>query len=571
MDKLKRYIEGTLELPEKYLILPVYGAGLENVGNETGRPIVKAMDQIGDDELLIRHDADSICYSDIKVINQGQSHPRIYQDMAKDPVVLGHELTSTFVKVGKNLENQYKVGQRFTIQADIYEDGVSYAYGYYYQGGMSQFGIVDGRVLHSDGGNNNLLPLKSETGYAEGALAEPWACVVAAYSLEYRTAFKTGGSVWFLGAGDSREFEFSTGFNEESHPATVYLTNVSDKMTAKIRALAGTLEVNVVEVSDVDALPVEFVDDIVLFGVDKEIIQSASTKLDKFGIFCIMAESDLNENVALDLGRVHYHRWLYIGSTGTDVSATYQASLPRNTLLGGGTAFFVGAGGPIGRMHLQRALEFSNPPKKIVCTDVSEMRLQDMKDAYAKQAEERGIELVLVNPMEKESYQAVIQTVMDAGGFSDVIVLAPIAPLIKEVAAYLAKDGLMNVFAGIARGTEVGVDIKQVYQKGIRYIGHSGSGLDDMILTLDKIESGELNAKRTVAAIGSLHYGREGLQSVKEAKYPGKVVIFNHIKEFPVTALPEFEEKLPSVYALFNNGEWTDAAEKEFLKLMLID
>ncbi len=93
MDSVKKYIQGTDDLPQKYLILPVYGAGLENVGNEQGRPIEKLMDEINDDQLLVRHDADSICYSDIKVINQGQDHPRIYQDMAKDPVVLGHELT----------------------------------------------------------------------------------------------------------------------------------------------------------------------------------------------------------------------------------------------------------------------------------------------------------------------------------------------------------------------------------------------------------------------------------------------------------------------------------------------
>jgi ABC-type proline/glycine betaine transport system substrate-binding protein len=35
--------------------------------------------------------------------------------------------------------------------------------------------------------------------------------------------------------------------------------------------------------------------------------------------------------------------------------------------------------------------------------------------------------------------------------------------------------------------------------------------------------------------------------------------------------LEEFEDKLPSVAALFNNGEWTNEAEKEFLRLMLVE
>ncbi|MCD4753927.1 MAG: alcohol dehydrogenase catalytic domain-containing protein, partial [Anaerolineaceae bacterium] len=378
MDKLRQYISGKGALPEKYQILPVYGAGLDNVGDEEGGTIEKMMDKIADDELLVRHDADSICFSDIKVIKQGQDHPRIYQNMSEDPVVLGHELTMTIIQVGEKLQDKYQIGQRFTIQADIYDKGVSYAYGYYFQGGMSQYGVIKPIVLCSDGGNNNLLPLKDSTGYAEGALAEPWACVVAAYSLQYRTTLKAGGKAWFIGVGDERNFELTTGFDTDSHPVTVYVTGLSESMTSLITKKAEECSTEVVSVETIDDLPVEFVDDIIMLGVDLEKVQSTSTKLEAFGIYCVMADEKLDKKISLDLGRVHYHRWLYIGSTSTDISATYQNSLPRNTLLAGGTVLYAGAGGPIGRMHVQRAIEFQNPPKKIVCTDVSEMRLQDM-------------------------------------------------------------------------------------------------------------------------------------------------------------------------------------------------
>jgi L-sorbose 1-phosphate reductase len=244
MDRLNEYKQGQGPLPEKYLALPVYGAGLENVGDEAGRPIYLPMDNIGPDELLIRHDADSICFSDIKVINQGQEHPRIYQNMAEDPVVLGHELTMTIVNVGDNLKGQYEIGQRFTIQADIYEDGVSYAYGYYYQGAMSQYGVVDSRILSSDGGNNNLLPLLDTTGYAEGALAEPWACVVAAYGLEYRNTLQPGGTVWFIGADDEREFEIDVDFVKKAAPKKILITNILENLTDKIKALAYDLGIS---------------------------------------------------------------------------------------------------------------------------------------------------------------------------------------------------------------------------------------------------------------------------------------------------------------------------------------
>ena len=569
MDLLERYKNVQNELPEKYMALPVYGAGLENVGDEAGRPIYLPINSIGPDELLIRHDTDSICFSDIKVINQGQEHPRIYQNMAEDPVVLGHELTMTIVKVGDNLKDQYKPGQRFTIQADIYEDGVSYAYGYYYQGAMSQYGVVDKRVLNSDGGNNNLLPLDDTTGYAEGALAEPWACVVAAYGLDYRNTFQAGGTAWFIGANDDREFVIDVGFVKKAKPKKILVTNIPEKLTNRIKSLANELGIQFDHVSDINSLDDEVVDDIILFGHDAVIIATASQKLKSHGVFCIMTDQKIPEPVPVDLGRVHYQRWLYVADSGLDISKAYQNGLKRNTLKPGGKVLFAGAGGPIGRMHVQRAIEFQNPPATIVCTDVSDLRLEDLRSTYSNQAQQRGVETIFSNPMQKESYQETIGHIMDDGGFDDIVVLAPVPRLIEEITGYVAKDGLVNVFAGIARGTTVNIDFHKIVHEGVRYIGHSGSALEDMQMTLDKIQSKELNAGRTIAAVGSLHYGKEGLQAVKDALYPGKVVIFNHIKEFPITPLEDFKDKLPSVYALFDNGEWTNAAEEEFLRIML--
>lgn len=571
MDRLEQYKKVNYHLPDMYMALPVYGAGLENVGGEDGRPIYLPMNQIGPDELLIRHDADSICFSDIKVINQGQEHPRIYQNLAEDPVVLGHELTMTIVKVGDNLKDQYQRGQRFTIQADIYENGVSYAYGYYYQGAMSQYGIVDRRILSSDGGNNNLLPLIEATGYAEGALAEPWACVVAAYGLEYRNCLQIGGTAWFIGANDDREFVLDIEFVKKCAPNKILVTNLYENLTQKIRTLANDLQIQCIQVEDIHMVDDESVDDIILFGFDSEIVVVASQKLKSHGVFCLMTETDVLDPVPVDLGRVHYQRWLYIADRGLDFSKAYQNGLKRNTLKPGGSVLFAGAGGPIGRMHVQRAIEFQNPPSTIVCTDVSDLRLGDLRDTYAEQAHKRGIEIIFSNPTQKESYQETIGRIIADGGFDDIVVLAPVPRLIEEITGYIAADGLVNVFAGIARGTTVNINFNKIIQEGVRYIGHSGSALEDMQMTLDKIQSKELNAGRTIAAVGSLHYGKDGLQAVKDAIYPGKVVIFNHIKEFPITPLEDFREKLPSVYALFNNGEWTNAAEEEFLRIMLAD
>ena len=130
----------------------------------------------------------------------------------------------------------------------------------------------------------------------------------------------------------------------------------------------------------------------------------------------------------------------------------------------------------------------------------------------------------------------------------------------------------MNVFAGLARGTMVSLDLSVVFQKDIRFIGHSASTIEDLRQMLHQTEAGELSPNRSVKAIGSLDAFSDGLKSVRDAQFPGKVVIFPQVKDFPLTPLAELKEKLPTVYAkLKDNREWTVEAEQEFLELMLLN
>ena len=196
-SKFETFREGSEPLKTTNRLWPLYGAGLENLGKD-GKLIEKPMPSYGPDELLVRHDACGLCFSDIKIIKLGEEHPRIYRKMKENPVVLGHEVSMTVVGVGDNLKAQYRPGDRFILQADIFVDGVGYAYGYEIQGGLSEYNVIDQRVLNGDNGNY-LIPIKPQTGYAESALVEPWACVIAAYYLQYRTSLKDMGTAWFIG------------------------------------------------------------------------------------------------------------------------------------------------------------------------------------------------------------------------------------------------------------------------------------------------------------------------------------------------------------------------------------
>jgi D-arabinose 1-dehydrogenase-like Zn-dependent alcohol dehydrogenase len=310
------------------------------------------------------------------------------------------------------------------------------------------------------------------------------------------------------------------------------------------------------------------VDDIVILGADADVIEAASPMLAMHGIACLMGTEPLGRKVDVDVGRVHYHRWTYVGSTGSDIALAYSAHPVRSSLKPGGKALFVGAGGPMGRMHVQRAIQRENGPSLVASTDISDMRLQDLAESFQPEADARGVEFVTLNPMNKEAYAQRMATLSDPG-FDDVVVLAPVPAVISDAATYLAPGGVMNVFAGVLRGTIAQIDLSRVYLDDIRVIGHSASSIDDLKLMLFQAESDLLSPNRSVAAIGSLEAASKGLVALQEAVYPGKVVIFPNIKPMPVTAVTDLEQTMPTVFAkLANRREWTVEAENEFLDLM---
>ncbi|MDX2140165.1 MAG: alcohol dehydrogenase catalytic domain-containing protein [Chloroflexota bacterium] len=567
-DKLTDYRRADQPLPDHNEVWPLYGAGFDNLGlNE--HTIDVPLPDIGADQLLVRHDACGICFSDVKILKLGPEHPRIYRNMQASPVVMGHEVAMTVVKIGENLRDKYKVGDRFTIQADIYINGKGFAYGYEIEGGFSKYGVIDERVLNGDEGNY-LLPVQTKTGVVESALVEPWACVVAAYRLEYRTKIKPGGTTWIIGTGeqDTRAYSISEGFNEASHPEHLLLSRVPAEFAHWLRTQASTLGIEVSEVTDLANPPVDKVDDIIMLGSDPDALEVASPKLADGGVFAIIADQPMPRRANIDIGRVHYNRWVYVGGSDTDIALAYKRKPVRSTLQPGGRAWFVGAAGPMGRMHVQRAIEIPDAPKTIICSDVSDHRLEDLRQTFEADAKAKGIEFVCLNPTNADAAQALAQH--QAAGFDDIIVLAPVPKVISDVSQYLKQDGTLNIFAGVARGTMTDMDVSDVYLKGTRWIGQSGSTIADMRSTLDQAESGTLSPNRAAAAVGSLSAFRDGLRAVQDAVYPGKVVIFPHIKELPLTALPDLKDTMPTVYEKLADGrEWTKEAEEEFFRLML--
>src|SRR5512136_783303 len=91
-------------LPQEILSWQLKGAGLENLGSR-GMPDTVPFPPSTEENLIARIDAVGLCFSDIKLINAGGSHPRIEgRDLVKNPTVPGHEVSITIVGVGDALK-----------------------------------------------------------------------------------------------------------------------------------------------------------------------------------------------------------------------------------------------------------------------------------------------------------------------------------------------------------------------------------------------------------------------------------------------------------------------------------
>lgn len=539
---LEQYRAARGPLPETVKRWHLHGAGLESL-----REATVDLPAFGPDELLVRHDACGICFSDIKIINLGPQHPRLQgRDMDAHPVVMGHEVALTVAGVGDTLKGRFEVGQRFIVQADVYYKGANLAYGYQLDGGMAQYGVVTREVLQGDEGCY-LLPLDDGTGYVEAALIEPWACVVAAYEYPYRDGLRDGGHLLVVRVNPALGGADVSSLTVPNHqPASVVtVDDVAGADFARLRQ---------------DETDKRGFDDIVVYGTpEPEDLARIMGALGPRGVLNLVRDRPLLGTVPVDIGRVHYEQQLFVSTEDPAKVGDAYARNTRRDLLPGGKVWLAGAGGPMGQMHLQRAVMLDAPPSLVVVTDRHDDRLDRIRDRFGDLMQQRGIALVLLNANTDDPTAY--------GPFDDILSMVPSAELVAQSIPHLAESGVYNIFAGVAKGVTADLDLGTILTKNQRLIGTSGSSIADLRHTLELVESNDLSTNASLAAIGGLEAFRDGLAAVKSGRFPGKTVIFPHIENLPLLSLEELKTQMPNVYAKLQEGAfWTQEAEDELLR-----
>ena len=542
--------------PSRTLAWNVYGKGVESVGRD-GRPEWVDVAVPSKDQILVRVDAVGLCFSDVKLIRLGGEHPKLYgRDLRTHPTRLGHETAVTVVTVGSDLAGRFHPGQRLAIQPDIYSGGRSTAYGYTIPGGLIGYHVLGPEVLAADDGAY-VIEVGDQLGYAETALTEPWACVEAAYTQRRRLRPAVGGRAWIAGRpDDDRSYDFGSALADARE---IVLSGLRDDVAAAVRSSAPRA---LVVVTDRVHVTGPF-DDIILLGPrSASFVSLASDALAFRGLLNLVGDEPLDGPVEIDIGRIHYHYTAYVGTRGPDVSASYGEARNRAELRSGGVALFIGAAGPMGQMHLERALKMANGPGTLIGVDLDRERLATARRHLDPIATALGKRLVMTTAASEEELTMLVARETKGRGADDVVVTAPTATAVTQAARVMAGDAMLVLFAGLPVGTRAALDLSRVFLQGAQYTGTSGSRIADQDLVVQKTLAGELSPAHAVAAVGGIEAAADGLRSLVEGRFAGKIVIFPQLRGLPLTSIEDLATSDPELgAALGAGGTWTQEAE----------
>jgi threonine dehydrogenase-like Zn-dependent dehydrogenase len=544
------------------------GAGLESFGRD-GKPSRYEVAPPGRGELLARVDACGICFSDIKILNLGGDHPRLRgRDLTAEPVVMGHEVSLTVLDVGREVQAPFRPGDRAIVQADVYYGGQGMAMGYRLPGGFSQYVRIGREILEGDEGCY-LLPVPATLGYAEAALCEPWACVEAAYRYEPRRSLRAGGSL-LVALARRAEAERAV-WPAEPQPGSLTLLQPTDGALPAFPSHwpdARRIGVTSLQAWAQQATGERF-DDIVLLGEPTAAeVEALLPLLANGGLLNLVGRAP-DEPVSVDVGRNHYEDTGIVGTEGREVGRAYEETRGAE-LTPGGVAWFIGAGGPMGQMHLQRSLSLPRPPRAIVATQNTGPRYRDLLERFSEPAGARGVALTVLNPKElpEEELYARLRDATGGRGFDDIVCLVPSIPALERASELLAHGGGVNLFAGVPVGTKARLDLGPIVSQRVRYWGTSGSKIADLASVVDKLAAGDLETAGVVAAVSGIHGVREGLAAVREGRFLGKTVIYPHLEALPLLSVAEVAERYSTVGARLTRGRyWNREAEAELFRL----
>jgi threonine dehydrogenase-like Zn-dependent dehydrogenase len=241
----------------------------------------------------------------------------------------------------------------------------------------------------------------------------------------------------------------------------------------------------------------------------------------------------------------------------------------------GGKMAMLGAAGPMGTAAIDFIIHTDRRPSLLVVTDIDQKRLDYIAGLITREeAAGQGIDLFYVNTGDHADPEAYLRSLTGINnGYDDILVFAPVKPVVEQGDALLAADGCLNFFAGPADpGFKAELNFYNVHYNATHTVATNAGNTDDIRRSIQMMVDGRISPAFLVTHVG-------GLNAVVGAtcnlpNIPGsKKLIYTQIN-LPLTAIVDFEEKGkedPILRALHkivkqHDGLWNAEAEEYLLE-----
>jgi L-sorbose 1-phosphate reductase len=348
---------------------------------------------IAEDEILAHIISDSICMSSYKAAIQGEDHKRVPQDVAQNPVIVGHEFCGEIVEVGGRWKGQFKAGQKFSIQPALNYKGSLYApgYSYPYIGGDATYIIIPKEVMEM----GCLLDYQGDA-FFYGSLAEPMSCIVGAFHATYHTRtgryvhdmdIKEGGDMAILaGVGPMGLGAIDYAIHRERKPSLLVVTDIDQNRLDRAASIYTPEEakkqgvtlkyINTKDLSNPEDHLLSLnggkgYDDVFVFAPVKPVVEQGDRILARDGCLNFFAgPTNPNFSAEFNFYNVHYLSHHIVGTSGgnTDDMVESLNMMAAGTINPSAMITHVGGLGSV----VETVLDLPNIPggKKLIYTNI---------------------------------------------------------------------------------------------------------------------------------------------------------------------------------------------------------
>lgn len=304
--------------------------------------------RIDDGEILADVVTNSVCMSSHKVAKQGADHRRVPDDVAENPIIIGHEFSGTILEVGEKYKDAFEPGRKYSIQPALaYPGRESDALGYSFAhaGGQATRVIIPKEVLEME-----CLLTYAGGGFFKASLSEPMSCIIGAFNTSYhrRTGeyvhtmgIVEGGTMAILaGAGPMGLGAIDYAIHGPRHPRRLVVTDIDVARLARAARVFTPRDaeqrgvelhyVNTGSGNPVDKLRAlnegEGFDDVFVFAPVAGLVEAASMLLGVNGCLNFFAGPPNRDfSASVNFYDVHYDGHHIVGSSGGNTDDMREA------------------------------------------------------------------------------------------------------------------------------------------------------------------------------------------------------------------------------------------------------